>query len=396
VIESRFKLKEKLVNDIIEGLVYSPESISQRCSELGIHFSEYYVMVYEMEDHKPADSGNKDGGVFTSSIINLLSTSFKDFQHIIVPVRSYCLCSVVSFSEASARECQQTILEVSREILSTVEGFMGFSLSIGISGKHASLTELYGAYREAVQALDEKFFNNAESCISIFSQCSKNMSSEEKGMTNQYLESILHAVKEGNRDISASMVKELLEKLRMGKLPIDLIKNICIHLCSSLETLLYNYNMNLSDCIPNENGIYGNILEAQSIRGLSDILINITNAVSFRLSELEHQNNYIIKKVTGYIYENYRSDIKLKTLADFVHISSSYLSRMFRKETGDTITDTISKIRMEKAKELIRNSGMKTYEVACAVGINDAAYFSVLFKKYAGVSPKDYKYLDPE
>ena len=98
-----------------------------------------------------------------------------------------------------------------------------------------------------------------------------------------------------------------------------------------------------------------------------------------------------IEKALRYIHENYSANLSLETVAANVLINPSHLSRLFKKETGEVITDYINRIRIEKAKELFAFTDMLVYEVAETVGFKDSAYFSLVFKKITGVSPKNYR-----
>lgn len=106
-----------------------------------------------------------------------------------------------------------------------------------------------------------------------------------------------------------------------------------------------------------------------------------------------NQSNYIIKKVNDYIAKNYNNKISLKSTANYIHINSSYLSRLYKKETGETLTDSINKLKIEHAKELLETTDMKTIKISQSIGIDDPAYFSHLFKKYVGTSPIEYRTL---
>ncbi|MFR6507913.1 MAG: helix-turn-helix transcriptional regulator [Dorea sp.] len=75
-----------------------------------------------------------------------------------------------------------------------------------------------------------------------------------------------------------------------------------------------------------------------------------------------------------------------------VHSNASYLSRIFKSEVGTSVITYITDLRIKKAKDLLEHSDLKTFEISDAVGIRaDPAYFSVLFKKYTGMSPKSYR-----
>lgn len=105
----------------------------------------------------------------------------------------------------------------------------------------------------------------------------------------------------------------------------------------------------------------------------------------------EYHVNPIVEKALSFILENYSMKLSLKTIASNIHVNPSHLSRMFKKETGEVITAYINKTRIDKAKELLAFTDMLTYEIAEAVGFKDSAYFSLVFKKVTGVSPKDFK-----
>ncbi len=99
----------------------------------------------------------------------------------------------------------------------------------------------------------------------------------------------------------------------------------------------------------------------------------------------------IVKKAAKYVDENYFEELTLSALSKRFHVGHSYFSRMFRKEMGETLMSYISKVRVEKAKALIRQGMGNLTEVAFLVGYSDYTYFSRVFRKVAGVSPSDYR-----
>lgn len=84
-------------------------------------------------------------------------------------------------------------------------------------------------------------------------------------------------------------------------------------------------------------------------------------------------------------------ELSLSKIAAALDVNSSYLSSLFKKETGSTITAYITKRRMEQAGNLLRNTSMQVQDVATYCGIPDANYFSKLFKKNMGMSPLEYR-----
>jgi len=210
--------------------------------------------------------------------------------------------------------------------------------------------------------------------------------------TNKYIDHIIQSIESGNSDSAMSLLDEFLEMLKSSKQPIENIKNLCLQLCSLCSRLLGNYNVFLQDVIENGDNIYKEILQSKSISHLSLILHDIIKAISVFLGSDEYQGSNIIHNAMEYIKSSYNMDIGLQSVAKHIHVSSSYLSRIFSKKTGETIIEYITKIRMEKAKELLKSANIQIFEVAALVGIEDPAYFSHLFKKHTGLSPKEFKY----
>ncbi|WP_313999406.1 response regulator [uncultured Paenibacillus sp.] len=106
----------------------------------------------------------------------------------------------------------------------------------------------------------------------------------------------------------------------------------------------------------------------------------------------EKQESRVIDTVKSYIHKHYAEEIELNTLAEEVFLTPSYLSKLFRTETGKTITDYMIAVRMERAKALLREQqGWKTYEVGEKVGYSDPAYFNKVFKRVVGCTPKEFR-----
>ncbi|MEH7239072.1 response regulator transcription factor [Bacillus sp. JJ1562] len=98
-----------------------------------------------------------------------------------------------------------------------------------------------------------------------------------------------------------------------------------------------------------------------------------------------------IHLIEEFVRQNYQKEINLQEIADRFFFSREYISRKFKQEFDDTITDYVMKIRMEKAKELLENPHLKIYEIANHVGYQNEKYFSKLFKKLIGVRPNEYR-----
>lgn len=118
----------------------------------------------------------------------------------------------------------------------------------------------------------------------------------------------------------------------------------------------------------------------------------LSRAIELRDTVSGRRYSDIIEAAKERIEGTYMSEeISLNTVAAGVGMSPSYFSSIFSREMGKTFVEYLTQIRMEKAKELLMCSSMKTSEIGYEVGYKDPHYFSYLFKKTQGCSPKDYR-----
>ena len=103
------------------------------------------------------------------------------------------------------------------------------------------------------------------------------------------------------------------------------------------------------------------------------------------------QMHEIVEAATKYINERLTEDLTVFTLAEQFHVARNYFSRLFKKEMGEGCNEYITRLRIEKAKQLLGASRLKTYEIAEKVGYHDTNYFSLAFKKNTGLSPKEFR-----
>lgn len=99
----------------------------------------------------------------------------------------------------------------------------------------------------------------------------------------------------------------------------------------------------------------------------------------------------LVKEVIRFAAENGDKPIGLAEAADHAGVTAAHLSKVFKEETGTTFIKWLTRHRMEEAQRMLRDSRLRTADIACKVGYQDYKYFSLMFKKHAGMSPRDYR-----
>ena len=94
--------------------------------------------------------------------------------------------------------------------------------------------------------------------------------------------------------------------------------------------------------------------------------------------------------MTEYLDEHLDEDISHEVIAAKYRLHPGYLSRLFKQEMGETLSEYLLRIKIEKAAQLLKEDQYKIGEIAGLVGYSTSSYFSVMFKKYTGCTPREY------
>ncbi|WP_183041063.1 response regulator transcription factor [Salipaludibacillus neizhouensis] len=113
---------------------------------------------------------------------------------------------------------------------------------------------------------------------------------------------------------------------------------------------------------------------------------NVINEKMSVDSSLNH-----IDKAKYWIQQNVSESITISKIADIIYMNPTYFCEVFKKQTGETVLDYVTRIRIEKAKDLLHQSNLKIHEISEEVGFKDTKYFSKLFKQYTGELPSKYR-----
>lgn len=118
----------------------------------------------------------------------------------------------------------------------------------------------------------------------------------------------------------------------------------------------------------------------------------VSQAITIRDQNSGNKNRSILKTAVDFIESHYmEEEISLNTVANVANVSANHFSALFSQNMGQTFIEYLTSLRMNKAKELLRCTGMRSSEIAGEIGYKDAHYFSYLFKKTQGMTPSEYR-----
>ncbi|MBP5762621.1 MAG: helix-turn-helix domain-containing protein, partial [Lachnospiraceae bacterium] len=200
---------------------------------------------------------------------------------------------------------------------------------------------------------------------------------------------IFEEVEKGRTDAAISAAKEYFEYIKGGDIMDIRLKILefalrAEHISYRSGGMVYSIS-DRRDYLPTLMGID----DPENLwNWFSDRLIFSCRNIS---TKREESSNDAIEAAKKYIEKNYTLNITLEDVSREVNISSYYLSRIFKEGTGENFIDYLTKLRIEKAKELLSTTQYSMKEICAKSGYSDPNYFSKTFKKNVGVTPTEYR-----
>ncbi len=268
--------------------------------------------------------------------------------------------------------------------------FMG-SFVIGVSRMTNSIINIHKAYRESLEAASAYKFIGINKCIhyedldivQMKSVDTFRIDDEELG---QLLFLVKSGVKDGANKILDDMFSRNVEDIEELRIQVGKILIMFLSMMNDLDlgnaTPPYQQEHLLRQLYKIRTLPEFQELVVQTFNDTIDCINNVrTNMVKSTINEIE---NYLQSNLSD-------SELSLTGVASYFYMNSSYLSRVFKQKKGISFREYINKLRMEKASEFLKDTDIKLYEIGKKVGIQDPNYFSLLFKKYMGMSPSEYR-----
>ena len=273
---------------------------------------------------------------------------------------------------------------ICREIKSTIYDAMKLSVSMGIGSYVASLEELYKSYDSATAILKFRYTKGT----GVIFDCEEALPSGNPMELEQDFKDIAAAVKGKEETVLYEILDHVEDWMRFGYVSrnkaVAYLHQVLRIICQTVQETDEEFLLKDSDI----SGITDarNLDKAMKlIREYAARGMEAVNAAGQTSAER------LAVQAMDYIRENYSNqDLGLNDICDYLNISTSRFSSLFKEATGRTFTEVLTGVRMERAKQLLRQTSLKNYEIAEKVGFSDPHYFSIAFKKMTGKTPKEY------
>ena len=278
-----------------------------------------------------------------------------------------------------------------KEILQSIERFLRFPVMIGVGTFTRDIGSLKYAYEAATVALDYRRIlgNNLIICIDDMEN-----RVHEKLLFDEWKEqNLIRTIKLGTEKELEEVIEGLFDEIARSQAPVHEYQHYLLEMVTAIIKLTKVHDNETDDIFAGGWGILNQYQKLNSVQETKAWFGELCAKVRSRIaSRRQHTYKQIVEDAVSYTKSHYHeSDLSISKLCSQLHISAGYFSGLFKKELKMTFGAYLLQLRMEAAKELLRTTELKAFEIAEKVGFADPNYFSLSFKKYAGVSAKEYR-----
>lgn len=365
--------------------------------KLGIDFtaSAYQVCLFKVS--QPGDMNGCSSDIVCLS--DQITEVSKKWEKILAFDRSPDGWAFLIKGESEA-EVQQAMKECQRELHELVAKYPQLEYFGGIGSIVHRLGDIRSSYRKAAKAFAGRFFSEPNRMVTCEDIAKLHAQEDEKidisKMRSQKTEQALveKFLKSGSSEEIESFLDEYFLGVGTQNYQSFLYRQyVIMNLYFACTDFLRGMELDVAN-LPEEcrdiNEIVTNAVSSESVKKMVGNLFEAT--MNLRDSHSQKKYSALLEEAKEFIRENYqREDMSLNTVAAQVNISPSYFSAIFSAQMGQTFVEYLTSVRLDRAKELLMCSTMRTAEIGYEVGYKDSHYFSYIFKKVVGCSPKDYR-----
>lgn len=289
------------------------------------------------------------------------------------------------------------ITAIFKTIQQSAQAIFKYTVSVGISGVHSSYKTIQECVDESLEASSKKIFRGSNSIVL--------WQPTEIGKQQDYYYPYESAEKMINYlsicDLEGiSQELEFIESEisnRSRYLGYENVMMIFNQLIGVAIKFMMQHQINVAKVFGGKEGIYSTIASAETVSELKEILYTCyEKIIRHMLEKKEDQINDIghSKRILDYLNKHYTEDLLYEEVAQQIGISYSYLRRIVKEETGKSVNDYINKIRIETMKTLLLTTDESISEIAGKVGYHNMQSVTRYFRKFEGITPKEFKTLN--
>lgn len=387
---NKVSLKTKFFKDLLCGLV-SQEKINEAYEQFKLSDlkSPFRVVLLEFSSYELLqDAFSKEAILAIKEQINAFIAEQLDGQI----ANEVLELDYKKFAIISCEEDLQSLRKSLMNVVMMVEGSFEVEImgAIGESCNH--LTELSESYYSAAHLLENRFALGGRNAVVTTEDASEALSGGfyyPLDLERDLITDVIRMKREEAHKLIDTVLEENIEKRTLTK---GRLNAFSFAITATLNRIVESMNKSTDEIFGEGNIVFLDLKmcsEAEELKAKIHGLFD--RVVDYIEEENKQAEDDLSDRLLDYIHQNYNKDISLLDIGGYFNLSSCYISTLFKDITGENFKDYLSRYRIKKAKELLKQDpSIKNKDLAQMIGCNTVATLFRLFNKYEGMSPGQY------
>ena len=380
-------LKESLMTSLLSGAMDHQEALDH-ASRYGLDIvSPYYAVCMMHIGRELGQDRIDDPELLPFAVMNIASEVLGNYHTCHLFHYGGRIAALMLLDEGAQEGFSQLQNHI-EEARKTATHYLKCELFVGISTPCRDIATLPAAARQAVSALDQSVLSLADHALCVTDL--ERGSNTDLTMDEYQLRQLSNYIKLGEKERAQGHLRLLMDRCRQGKPAARAYQTYLMELFMAFVRMVPEMSLDAKDYDEDFDGLTKAIFRRA---------LPVDEAETFFLKLLSRQADatrdsrrasglQLSNAAMAFLRENYeKDDLSLEALCQHLHVSPSYFSSVFKKETRKTFHQVLTELRMDRAMQLLSQSDLPTARVAQAVGLPDPSYFSYCFKKHFGFSP---------
>ncbi|MGJ9385601.1 helix-turn-helix domain-containing protein [Salipaludibacillus sp. CF4.18] len=356
------------------------------------HWRNHIVMTLEIDSISSSRFEFKDWDLITFSIVNILEEILAETEHFEPIWIQNTLVCLVSDDRADQEELEITLNQIAERLKDTIEKLTNIIVSIGLSMSYSDMRKSDRAYQEAIEALKHRI-RLGKGVIIPYGHINEGKHSIMYSYPVKLEEDLLLSIKTADWEKTVTSFEDWMGKVFKQD---HSLQDYQISMMRLLNNLILVYHENLIQ-IDQEHQqkeyYYEELFQLSDKKMIYEWFTEklITPLYNEFLRKRDSQFKNLSEKMIDMIHEQYDQELTLEQCANQLHYNANYLSSVFKQETKHTFSEYLAMHRFKKAKEWLIKTDMPVKEIAERLQYNNSQNFIRSFKKYADMTPGQYR-----
>lgn len=393
------EMRMNFLRRLLQGKITDSDTIHSIAESYNIHFNfeNFAVVLFRIEEYDKLFYGDENRNkedklkLVRFIISNVVEEIVRQKHQGYIVEIDHTMACLININKEELSDIKKEVMRIVEQANNFIRNRLYITLTVSISDIHDAVLGIPQAYQEALEAMEYRMVIGTGQIIKYESIRNPNYSYRYP-MDLEY--KLINNIKTGDFQKARKIMDSIFsDNMSDGVLSIDMAKCLMFNLVSTMIKTMNEFSETLDKDLWQNIDPIGRMLKCNTIMDMKECMEEILKDVCKYIENKKQSHNVELKDaIIDFIKKNFSEpNLGNAMIADQFNINPAYLSRFFKEQTGEGVLDFINKVRLEKAKKLLKESDMTVADVAQRTGYSNSVALIRVFKKYEGITPGKYR-----